>query len=118
QVDQAGGEHLLRSVRTLGIGVTVGAGTSVIEPIVNQGANTLRVTLSNDEVIDAALLVFSAGVRPRDELARSAGLVLGERGGVNCDLTCATSDPDIYAIGEVAAVEGRCYGLVGPGYAG
>jgi nitrite reductase (NADH) large subunit len=118
QVDQAGGELLLRSVRALGIGVTVGAGTSAIEPIVNQGANTLRVTLSNDEVIDAALLVFSAGVRPRDELARSAGLALGERGGVNCDLTCATSDPAIYAIGEVAAVEGRCYGLVGPGYAG
>ncbi|MDT5205585.1 MAG: nitrite reductase large subunit [Mycobacterium sp.] len=118
QVDQAGGELLLRSVRALGIGVTVGAGTSAIEPIVNRGANTLRVTLSNDEVIDAALLVFSAGVRPRDELARSAGLALGERGGVNCDLTCATSDPAIYAIGEVAAVEGRCYGLVGPGYAG
>jgi nitrite reductase (NADH) large subunit len=118
QVDQAGGEHLLRSVRELGIGVTVSAGTSVIEPIVDQGANRLRVRLSNDEVIDAALLVFSAGVRPRDELARSAGLVVGERGGVNCDLACATSDPAIYAIGEVAAVDGRCYGLVGPGYAG
>jgi nitrite reductase (NADH) large subunit len=118
QVDQAGGEHLLRSVRELGIGVTVGAGTSAIEPIIDQGADRLRVRLSNDEVIDAALLVFSAGVRPRDELARSAGLVVGERGGVNCDLTCATSDPAIYAIGEVAAVEGRCYGLVGPGYAG
>ena len=113
QVDQAGGEHLLRSVRELGIGVTVGAGTSAIEPIETGG---LRVTLSNDEVIDAALLVFSAGVRPRDELARTAGLVLGERGGVACDLTCTTSDPAIYAIGEVAAVEGRCYGLVGPGY--
>jgi nitrite reductase (NADH) large subunit len=117
QVDQAGGEHLLRSVRELGIGVTVGAGTSTIEQI-DEGANRLRVTLSNDDVIDAALLVFSAGVRPRDELAKSAGLDIGERGGVTCDLTCATSDPAIYAIGEVAAVEGRCYGLVGPGYAG
>jgi nitrite reductase (NADH) large subunit len=115
QVDQAGGEHLLRSVRELGIGVTVGAGTSAIEPI-DDGANRLRVTLSNDEVIDAALLVFSAGVRPRDELARTAGLDVAERGGVICDLSCATSDSAIYAIGEVAAVEGRCYGLVGPGY--
>ena len=115
QVDQAGGEHLLRSVRGLGIGVTVGAGTSAIEQI-DEGANRLRVTLSNDEVIDAALLVFSAGVRPRDELAKSAGLDVGERGGVMCDLSCATSDSDIYAIGEVAAIQGRCYGLVGPGY--
>ncbi|WP_293001937.1 nitrite reductase large subunit NirB [Mycobacterium sp.] len=115
QVDQAGGEHLLRSVRDLGIGVTVGAGTSAIEP---DGSGGLRVTLSNDEVIDAALVVFSAGVRPRDELARAAGLELGERGGISCDLRCTTDDPAIYAIGEVAAVEGRCYGLVGPGYAG
>ena len=69
QVDQAGGAPLLRSVRELGIGVTVGAGTSAIEQI-GEGANRLRVTLSNDEVIDAALLVFSAGVRPRDELAK------------------------------------------------
>ena len=115
QVDQAGGEHLLRSVRGLGIGVTIGAGTSAIEQI-GEGVNRLRVTLSNDEVIDAALLVFSAGVRPRDELAKAAGLAVAERGGVMCDLSCATSDPAIYAIGEVAAIEGRCYGLVGPGY--
>jgi nitrite reductase (NADH) large subunit len=113
QVDQAGGEHLMRLVRALGIGVTVGAGTSAIEQV---DAGNLRVTLSNDEVIDAALLVFSAGVRPRDELARAADLKIGERGGVVCDLTCTTSDPDVYAVGEVAAVEGRCYGLVGPGY--
>ncbi len=113
QVDQAGGEHLMRLVRDLGIGVTVGAGTSAIEAV---DADNLRVTLSNDEVIDAAMLVFSAGVRPRDELARAAGLEIGERGGVTCDLACTTSDPGIYAIGEVAAIEGRCYGLVGPGY--
>jgi nitrite reductase (NADH) large subunit len=120
QVDQAGGEHLMRLVRELGIDVTVGAGTSAIEQIAadhgSNGADQLRVTLSNDEVIDAALLVFSAGVRPRDELAREAGLDIGERGGVVCDLSCASSDPAIYAIGEVAAIEGRCYGLVAPGY--
>ncbi len=46
----------------------------------------------------------------------AAGLALGERGGVLTDLSCRTSDPDIYAIGEVAAIEGRLYGLVGPGY--
>ncbi len=70
QVDQAGGEHLMRLVRGLGIGVTVGAGTSAIEQIEDR----LRVTLSNGEAIESALLVFSAGVRPRDELARAAGL--------------------------------------------
>ena len=62
------------------------------------------------------MVIFAAGVRPRDELARAAGLPLADRGGVLTDLTCATADPDVYAVGEVAAIDGRCYGLVGPGY--
>ncbi|GED97532.1 nitrite reductase large subunit NirB [Gordonia crocea] len=114
QVDDAGGEHLARMVGELGIDVSLGVGTSNIEAVDGGG---LRVTLGEDTVVDAALLVFAAGVRPRDELGRSAGLDLAERGGILTDLAGVTSDPAIYAIGEVAAVEGRCYGLVGPGYA-
>ena len=113
QVDEAGGEHLARMVGELGIDVSLGIGTSNIESV----GDTLRVTLGADTVVDAALLVFAAGVRPRDELGAAAGLELAERGGIRTDLGCATSDPSIFAIGEVAAVEGRCYGLVGPGYA-
>ena len=69
------------------------------------------------------MVVFSAGIRPRDELAQAAGLQMGERGGVVVDEACRTSDPDIYAIGECAlAPDGgvarrRIYGLVAPGYA-
>ncbi|QKT06922.1 nitrite reductase large subunit [Gordonia sp. X0973] len=114
QVDEAGGEHLARMVGELGIDVSLGVGTSNIETADDGG---LRVTLGEDTVVDAALLVFAAGVRPRDELARDAGLDIAERGGVLTDLGCATSDPAIFAIGEVAAIEGVCYGLVGPGYA-
>ena len=78
--------------------------------------DSVRVTLSDGTFIDASLVVFAAGVRPRDELARSAGLAIADRGGVLTDLSCATTDPNIYAVGEVAAIDGRCYGLVGPGY--
>jgi nitrite reductase (NADH) large subunit len=76
----------------------------------------LKVTLSDETVIDAALVVFSAGVRPRDQIARDCGIEVGPRGGIITDLGLRTSDPDIYAIGECAAVEGTCYGLVAPGY--
>ena len=76
----------------------------------------MRVRLSDGDIIDAGLVVFAAGVRPRDELARAAGLDVAERGGVLTDLSCATEDSNIYAVGEVAAIEGRCYGLVAPGY--
>jgi nitrite reductase (NADH) large subunit len=76
----------------------------------------VRVRLTDGDVIDAGVVIFAAGIRPRDELARAAGLRIADGGGVFTDLSCQTSDPDIYAIGEVAAIEGRCYGLVGPGY--
>ncbi len=58
-------------------------------------------------MIDAGVVIFAAGVRPRDELARAAGLTVAERGGVLTDLSCQTGDPDIYAVGEVAAIGER-----------
>lgn len=114
QVDEAGGEHLARMIGELGIDITLSSGTKSIAPADGGG---VAVTLADDSVVTPGLLVFAAGVRPRDELARAAGLELAERGGVLTDTSCVTSDPAIYAVGEVAAVDGRCYGLVGPGYA-
>ncbi|WP_041451193.1 nitrite reductase large subunit NirB [Hoyosella subflava] len=114
QVDEGGGALLKNLVTDLGLTIHTGVSTAAIN---EKEDGSLTVELSNGETIDAALLVFSAGVRPRDELARTAGLDVGERGGVITGLECQTSDPDVYAIGEVAAIEGRCYGLVGPGYA-
>ncbi len=113
QLDPAGGALLARMISGLGIAVHVDVGTESIERDDN---GTLRVTLSDGSLLDAGLVVFAAGVRPRDELARGAGLTLAERGGVLTDLSCATRDPNIFAVGEVAAIEGRCYGLVAPGY--
>ncbi|OZD09086.1 nitrite reductase (NAD(P)H) [Rhodococcus sp. 06-235-1A] len=113
QVDEGGGALLARLVTELGLNVHVGVGTSSISE--NDSAG-LTVELSDGAAIDAALLVFSAGVRPQDRLARESGLEVGERGGVMVDIGCSTSDPAVYAIGECAAVEGRCYGLVAPGY--
>jgi nitrite reductase (NADH) large subunit len=66
--------------------------------------------------LDTDMIVFSAGIRPRDELARAAQLTLGPRGGVAIDDDCLTSDPHIYAIGECAAWRGQLFGLVAPGY--
>jgi nitrite reductase (NADH) large subunit len=114
QIDEAGGALLARMISDLGIAIHVGVGTKSIEPI--EGSQSMRVSLSDGETIEAGVVIFAAGIRPRDELARAAGLALAERGGVLTDLSCRTSDPDIYAVGEVAAIDGRCYGLVGPGY--
>ncbi|GFG63678.1 nitrite reductase large subunit [Mycobacterium kubicae] len=114
QIDEAGGALLARMVTELGINVHVGTGTECIEAI--EGSHRMQVRLSDGQLIDAGVVIFAAGIRPRDELARAADLAIAERGGVLTDLACRTSDPDIFAIGEVAAIDGRCYGLVGPGY--
>jgi nitrite reductase (NADH) large subunit len=123
QLDEAGGALLGRMVTDLGIVVHVGVGTDAIRPAqrnrpVRRSAenDSVRVMLSDGTFIDAGVVVFAAGVRPRDELARNAGLAIADRGGVLTDLSCATADPNIFAVGEVAAIQGRCYGLVGPGY--
>jgi nitrite reductase (NADH) large subunit len=113
QVDEGGGALLRRIVTGLGITVHTGVGT---DEIVDSG-ETATVCLSDGQRIDAAVVVFAAGVRPRDDLARGCDLDIAERGGVLTDKSCTTLDPRIFAIGEVAAVEGRCYGLVAPGNA-
>ncbi|WP_137724409.1 nitrite reductase large subunit NirB [Prescottella subtropica] len=112
QVDDGGGRVLARLVTDLGLYLHTGTGIASI----TDGPAGVRVDLSDGSVIDAALLVFSAGVRPQDRLARDAGLAVAERGGILTDSVCVTSDPDVFAVGECAAVEGRCYGLVAPGY--
>ncbi|WAL45069.1 nitrite reductase large subunit NirB [Rhodococcus pyridinivorans] len=113
QVDEGGGRVLDRLVTDLGLVTHTGVGTEKIEA----GSEALQVTLSDGSVLEAGLVIFSAGIRPQDELAREAGLELGGRGGVLTDRTCrSTSDEAVYAIGECAAVEGTCYGLVAPGY--
>ncbi|MRH87832.1 nitrite reductase large subunit [Nocardia sp. SYP-A9097] len=117
QIDEGGGAILAKLVTELGLHVHTGVGTSTIETIAGAPVSEkLNVTFSDETQLRAALVVFAAGVRPRDEIARTAGLEVGPRGGVITDLSLQTSDPNIYAIGEVAAVEGVCYGLVAPGY--
>src|SRR6478609_5772081 len=123
QLDEAGGALLSRMVTELGIDVHTGVGTNAIAPAQrnrplrrSDDSDALRVTLSDGTVIEAGVVIFAAGVRPRDELGRQAGLRIAERGGILTDLSCGTEDPSIYAVGEVAAIDGRCYGLVGPGY--
>ncbi|MGV9851136.1 nitrite reductase large subunit NirB [Streptomyces sp. NPDC003442] len=115
QVDEGGGAALRRTVEDMGLIVHTGVGGKEITAD-GDGAVT-AMALSDGSSIDTDLVIFSAGVRPRDQLARDCGLDIGERGGIAVDETCRTSDPAVYAIGECAlAADGRVYGLVAPGY--
>lgn len=113
QVDAAGGQMLRGRIEGLGVAVHTGKNT---QQIVAGEHTTHRMLFTDGTHLDTDMIVFSAGIRPRDELARACGLEIGPRGGIVVDDTCRTSDPDIFAIGECALAGGRIYGLVAPGY--
>jgi nitrite reductase (NADH) large subunit len=115
QVDEGGGAALRRTVEGTGLIVHTGVGGQEITAG-GSGAVT-AMALSDGSVIETDMVVFSAGVRPRDQLARDCGLEVGERGGIVVDERCRTADGSVYAIGECArTVDGMVYGLVAPGY--
>ena len=114
QVDEGGGQALRRLIEQLGVTVHVETASS---RILQRHGRVHRVEFSSKERVPADVVVFATGVRPRDELARDAGLPVGERGGVVVDERCRTEDPAISAIGEVACINGAVWGLVAPGNA-
>ncbi|MEG3635757.1 nitrite reductase large subunit NirB [Micromonospora palythoicola] len=115
QVDTAGGAMLRRYVEDLDVACHLGVATTALRSGADGAVAALE--LADGAVLDADLVVVAAGIRPRDELARAAGLDIGPRGGVLVDAACRSTDERIYAVGECAAVDGTCYGLVAPGYA-
>ncbi|MGB8386180.1 MAG: nitrite reductase large subunit NirB, partial [Dermatophilaceae bacterium] len=114
QVDEGAGQALGRLIEGLGVAVRTGTATAKVRGRLGQVSS---VEFTDRQRVPADVVVFATGVRPRDELARAAGLAVGERGGVVVDDTCLTGDPTVSAIGEVACIGGRVWGLVAPGNA-
>jgi nitrite reductase (NADH) large subunit len=112
QLDEGAGQALGRIVH--GRGIELRLGNRPTEIIVAPSGRVTGVALTDGSRIHADIVVFSIGITPRDELARAAGLELGPRGGIAVDESCATSAPGIWAIGEVASIDGVCVGLVAP----
>jgi nitrite reductase (NADH) large subunit len=113
QVDEAGGRVLRTKIEELGVHVHLNRNTTEI----TDGATARhRMVFADGTWLETDMIVFSAGIRPRDELARQSVLALGPRGGVAIDSACRTADHDVYAIGECASWNDQTFGLVAPGY--
>ena len=113
QVDEGGGRVLRAKIEELGVQVHTGRNTQEI----TDGARARhRMVFADGTWLETDMIVFSAGIRPRDELARQSLLAIGPRGGVAIDSACRTSDHDVYAIGECASWNEQTFGLVAPGY--
>ena len=113
QLDEGAGQALGRLILAQGIALHLGTRPRRLD-ISEDGTTVVGVTFTNGQRTAADLVIFAIGISPRDELARGAGLLLGSRGGVAIGPECATSAPHVWAIGEVAAFDDRCIGLVAP----
>ena len=113
QLDDSGGRLLRRKIEALGVSVHT---SKLTKEVVTGAERRHKLMFADGSTLETDLIVFSAGIRPRDQLARDAGLSVGERGGIVVNDHCQTNDPNIYALGECALWSGRVYGLVAPGY--
>jgi nitrite reductase (NADH) large subunit len=112
QLDKGASDMLQSKIEELNIGIHLNKATQYID-----GNNCITgMMFAEDELLKVDMLVISAGIKPRDELGRVSGLEVGVRGGIEVNNKMQTSDPFIYAIGEVALYTGMIYGLVAPGY--
>lgn len=112
QIDDAGSKLLQHKLESLGL--TIHTNTATHSILGEESISGLQ--FADGQILDTDMLVISAGIRPRDELAKLCGLETGLRGGVIVNDSMLTNDPSISAIGECALHAGMIYGLVAPGY--
>ncbi len=112
QLDKRSSDVLQLKLESMGINIHLSKATSQI-----LGDDYITgMEFGEDGSLDCDMLIVSAGIRPRDELAKTCDLQVGVRGGIVVNNKMQTSDPNIYAIGEVALYNQMIYGLVAPGY--
>ncbi|MEX2113008.1 MAG: nitrite reductase large subunit NirB [Pirellulales bacterium] len=112
QIDEAGSKALVKRIESMGVQVHLGMSSKEVH---GRGA-VERLEFGDGQSLEVDMIIVSAGIRPRDDLAKDCGLDLAQRGGIVVDDRLLTSDPIIYAIGECASHRGMVYGLVAPGY--
>jgi nitrite reductase (NADH) large subunit len=112
QIDEAGSRTLQNKLESLGLTIHLAKSTQAIV-----GQDTIKgMQFADGSLLDVDMLIISAGIRPRDELAKRAGLETHTRGGIVVNEFLQTSDPSIFAIGECGLAHQMIYGLVAPGY--
>ncbi|MEM5471887.1 FAD-dependent oxidoreductase [Hoeflea sp. AS60] len=105
QLDERGSEILTSYLKELGVAVITDANVAEIRG----DGRVSGVVMADGQVIEAEIIVACAGIRPNVDLAKEAGLAVGR--GVKIDGAMRTSDPDIFAVGDLAELPGSISGL-------
>ncbi|MEZ0541225.1 nitrite reductase large subunit NirB [Fibrella arboris] len=112
QIDAAGSSVLQQQLEELGLKIHLSKSTQEITG--NEAIDGML--FADGSRLEVEMLIVSAGIRPRDELAKVTGLETHPRGGIVVNEYLQTADPAIFAIGECALVHSMIYGLVAPAY--
>jgi len=113
QLDDGGAKMLADKIEALGVSVLTSKNTT---SIVDGDECLHKMIFADGTELETDMILYSAGIRPRDEIARKSEIEVGPRGGIVIDDQCKTSADDVYAIGECAVWNGQTFGLVAPGY--
>jgi len=113
QLDEGGANMLADKIEALGVSVLTSKNTT---QIVDGNDCLHKMIFADGSELETDIILYSAGIRPRDDIARSSGITVGARGGIVINDQCKTSAPDVYAIGECAVWNEQTFGLVAPGY--
>lgn len=97
---------ILQTLRQHGVEVEFGQNLNAIE----LSADGLVMKFDSGKSLNASIAIIGVGVKPENKLAIDAGLELGSRGGIKVDDHMQTSDPDIYAVGDVIEVKDAQFG--------
>lgn len=140
QLNKEASDVLVNEIHNLGINTCIGNcpmslhGTTIAENV-NQAKNDNKLplprvtslTLSDNSIVDADIIIYSIGITPRDNIAKPSSdnndndkntvlIERGVRGGFKVNEFLETSAANVYAIGECASYNDMCYGLVAPCY--
>ncbi|KAI0789354.1 nitrite reductase [Abortiporus biennis] len=115
QLDALGGEIVQRRIENMG--VTVLLNTSIKRLFTNSEGVLTGLELHDGTIHETDIVIFSIGITPRDDIARSSGITCETlpKHGIVVDDYLNTSAQDVFAIGECACWKGNTYGLIAPG---
>ncbi len=90
-------------LRSQGVQLCLSDGVERFDPVGD--GEGLQITTASGQVHRADLVILAIGVRPENQLARDAGLKIGERGGIQVNEQMQTNDPQIWAVGDAVEVQ-------------
>ncbi|GAA5857736.1 hypothetical protein JCM1840_000889 [Sporobolomyces johnsonii] len=116
QLDASAGELVLHKVEGMGVKVHTACEPKAIKTKEVEGEQRFcGFELQDGETLESDMVIYGIGIKPRDELAATAGIKVSPRGGIEVGDDLMTSVQDVFAIGECASWQGNTYGLIGPG---